>query len=273
MIEDTEAPAAPASVPAPARKDGWRPLRYTLRLPVLAWHLLIHLPLTLLAINPLFARIRLGGERWDHRAIRWWSGGLMRVFGFRVRRYGQPLPGACFVVANHASWLDIELVHSQRMVHFVAKSEISRWPLVGWLASRAGTIYHRRGSTESLDRIGEIMIERLRAGYAVAVFAEGGTSPTLNVRTFHARVFQTPRDAGVPIQPVALNYRRAGQPDHSVCFRAGESFFGNFWRLLGDPSRQAEVHFLPTVTDHGGGRRELAVAARGAIMQAMGQTP
>lgn len=264
MLEVDDAPTAAAS-------DPLRPLRYVVRLPVMLLHLLICLPLTLLAINPLFARISLGGERWDHRAIRWWSGGLMRIFGFRVRRIGEPLPGACFVVANHVSWIDIELVHSQRMVHFVAKSEISRWPLVGWLASRAGTIYHKRGSTESMSRIGETMIERLQQGYTVAVFAEGGTAPTLKVRTFHARVFQTPRDAGVPIQPVALNFLRQGVPDPSVCFRQGESFFGNFWRILGDPPRVAEVHFLPVVEDTGGGRRELAQAARSAIMRALNQ--
>lgn len=252
--------------------DPLRPLRYLLRLPLLAFHLLINLPLTLLAINPLFARITVGGERWDHRTIRWWSGGLMRVFGFRVRRVGTPLSGACFVVANHASWLDIELVHSQRMVHFVAKSEISRWPLVGWLASRAGTIYHKRGSTESLGTVSDIMLERLKQGYAVAVFAEGGTAPTLRVRTFHARVFQTPRDARVPIQPVGLNYLRGGLPDPSVCFKDGESFFGNFWRLLGDPGKLAEVHFLDPIIDSGeGGRRELAIAARGAILKALKQ--
>jgi 1-acyl-sn-glycerol-3-phosphate acyltransferase len=74
----------------------------------------------------------------------------MRIFGFRVRRFGTPLRGGALFVANHVSWMDIELMHAERVVGFVAKSEISRWPLIGWLARRAGTIYHRRGSNESL---------------------------------------------------------------------------------------------------------------------------
>ncbi len=41
-------------------------------------------------------------------------------------------------------------MHSQRPVSFVAKSEISRWPFVGWLAARAGTLFHQSGSTNSL---------------------------------------------------------------------------------------------------------------------------
>jgi 1-acyl-sn-glycerol-3-phosphate acyltransferase len=251
--------------------DALRPLRYTLRLPLLLWHLLLHLPITLLLINPLTKRWFVAGDSVNNWAIRLWSGGLMRVFGFRVKRIGSAFPGACLTVSNHASWLDIELVHSQRVVHFVAKAEISRWPLVGWLARRAGTIYHQRGNSESLNSVTDLMVTRLRSGHAVAVFPEGGTRPTLRVRTFHARIFQVARDAGVSIQPLALNFTLDGRPDPGVCFREGESFFANFWRLLGDRSRIAEVHFLPVVEDLGGGRRELSDAARRAIIEALGQ--
>ena len=87
---------------------------------------------------------------------------LVRIFGFRIRRIGEPLPGAVLFVANHVSWLDIELMHSQRIMSFVAKAEIARWPLVGWLATRAGTIYHQRGSTHSLGAVMERVVARLR---------------------------------------------------------------------------------------------------------------
>ncbi|HEX5694366.1 MAG TPA: 1-acyl-sn-glycerol-3-phosphate acyltransferase, partial [Arenimonas sp.] len=110
-------------------RDWRRPLRYLWRFPFLALHLLVGLPVTLLLINPVSARIDFRGERLDHRVIRLWSGTLMRIFGFRLRRYGTPLPGAVMFVANHVSWIDIELMHSQRMMGFVAKAEIARWPL------------------------------------------------------------------------------------------------------------------------------------------------
>jgi 1-acyl-sn-glycerol-3-phosphate acyltransferase len=254
-----------------AGRDPWRVLRYLIRTPMLLVHLLINLPITVALINPLSKRIMLGSDSLNNWVIRWWSWGLARVFGFRLKRFGTAYPGACLTVSNHASWLDIEMVHAMRVVHFVAKSEISRWPLVGWLARRAGTIYHQRGSSESLSSVSELMVQRLRQGHAVAVFPEGGTKPTLRVRTFHARIFQAARDAGVVVQPVALNFLRAGKPDPSVCFRDHENFLQNFLRLLGDPPRRAEVHFLPAIEDQGGGRRELSDAARHAIMHALGQ--
>src|SRR5688572_9015543 len=86
--------------------DWRRPLRYLWRLPFLAWHVFIDLPITLALINPLSARIVLRDERLDHLAIRWWSTWMMRVFGMRVRRFGTPLPGGVLFVANHVSWID-----------------------------------------------------------------------------------------------------------------------------------------------------------------------
>lgn len=255
--------------PAPDR-DPLRPLRYLVRVPLLLLHLAVSLPLTLLTINALGERIRLrGGECLEHRMIRWWQGTLTRIFGFRVVRRGEPVPGAALLVANHLSWLDITMIHSQRMACFVAKSEIAGWPVVGWLASRAGTIYHRRGSTESLASVAQVMVERLKRGYAVAVFPEGGTGSGDRVRTFHARIFQAAIDAGVPAQPVALRFVRGGVPTHDIAFRPGEQFLPNVVRLLGEPPTIAEVMFLEPVPP-GTSRRGMAEAARARIVAALG---
>ena len=254
-----------SAAPAIFWPDAQRWLRYGYRVPLLVWHLAVDLPLVLLMINPLTARTRIAGERVDYWAIRLWQGGLMRVFGFRVSARGTPHPGACLSVANHISWLDITLLHSQRVVHFVAKDEISRWPLIGWMARRAGTIYHRRGSTDSLTCVAQVMVERMRAGESVGVFPEGGTSSNFTLRTFHPRIFQPALDAGVAVQPIALRFLRDGVLADSVPFQPNERFITNFFRLLGEPGGEAEVHFLPLVYDTGAGRRALAQNARHAI--------
>jgi 1-acyl-sn-glycerol-3-phosphate acyltransferase len=252
------------------RRDWWRPLRYLLRTPLLLAHAIIAFPLALAVFNPLALRCRVGGERLDYWMTRWWSGMLVRIFGFRIRRIGQPLPGAVLFVANHVSWLDIELMHSQRIMSFVAKAEIARWPLVGWLATRAGTIYHQRGSAHSLGAVMEQVVARLRQGMAVGVFPEGGTGPGDRIKTFHARIFQVAADAGVPVQPVAVCYGNGEHMDPRVPFAPKESFFANFVRLLGGPSLEASVHFLEPVVPSDDGRRQTAEAARLRIAQALG---
>jgi 1-acyl-sn-glycerol-3-phosphate acyltransferase len=254
----------------PVARDRWRPFRYALRTPLLLLHALIAGPLALLALNPVAARIRIGDTTFEKAMIRWWSGALVRRFGFRIRRFGEPMPGAVLYVANHISWLDIELMHSQRPVSFVAKSEIARWPFVGWLAAQAGTIFHRRGSTDSLAVVMATVVERLKAGTPVGVFPEGGSGHGDTVGTFHARIFQTALDANAPVQPVALRYGRDGRQDPAVPFGRGESFFANFLRVLGNPSMDAEIHFLEPVAASPDARRRMAEQSRERIVRELG---
>jgi len=251
-----------------------RTLRYLYRAPLVLWHLLIHLPVVVILINRWTAQMHLStGERVDHRIIRWWQGGFMRVFGIRIRRVGDLAPGGVLYVANHVSWIDIVVMHSQRVMGFVAKREIERWPLVGWLASRGETLYHRRGDPESLGEVTRDMASRLREGRAVGVFPEGRTRDGREVGPFHARIFMAAVDADAPIQPVALRYGVKGAAQQRVAYGARESFIGNLLRLLGEPGCTADIVFLPPIVPHEveGGRREIAQIARARIMQAMGQ--
>ncbi len=259
-----------ASSPAARPSADWRrPFRYLWRVPLLVLHVGLALPVTLAMINPITARIMLRGERLDHRTIRAWSTLMVRLFGFRVRRYGTPLPGAVLFVANHVSWIDITLMHSQRMMGFVAKAEIARWPVVGWVASRGSTIYHHRGSNDSLHGVMHQMVQRLEQGQAVGVFPEGRTTRGDAVGTFHARIFQPATLAGAPAQPVALKYGTGGDAQTIVAFGAQENFLQNFLRLLGEPGRVAEVHFLEPVAAHEDGRRAMAETCRARIVAAM----
>ena len=257
------------SEPDAVVNDVWRPWRYVLRAPLLLLHILIGLPIALLLINPLTARLRLRSERIDDRVLRAWSATLLRIFGFRLRRIGQSVGGGVLMVANHVSWIDITLLHSQHAVGFVAKAEISRWPLIGWLARRAGTIYHQRGSNTSLLSVQQRMMELLRGGRAVGVFPEGGTGDGVTMRVFHARILQAAVEADVPVQPVALRFGNGGSAQKDVAFAPGENFLQNFFRLLGDPARAAEVHFLEPLPELAGGRRAMAELARARILEAM----
>jgi 1-acyl-sn-glycerol-3-phosphate acyltransferase len=252
-----------------ASPDWFRPLRYVWRLPLLVVHVLVGLSLTLLTIA-VGRGIRVAGNTMDQHAIQLWSRGMVRLFGMRVRRVGEPLRGAALFVANHVSWIDITLLHSQKPLGFVAKAEIARWPLIGWVASAGGTIYHHRGDNDSLHGVMHQMLVRLQEGKAVGVFPEGRTCDGRALAPFHARIFQPAVLAGVPAQPVALKYGAGGSAQTTIAFRKRENFLQNLWRLLGEPPRQVEVHFLqPVPSDDAGGRRRLAELSRERIAEAM----
>ena len=163
----------------------------------------------------------------------------MRVFGFRLRRIGTPLPGATLFVANHVSWVDIVALHSQRMMGFVAKREIAGWPLVGWLA---------RARRDHLPPARQ---------HRIAGRRDAGDAGAPARRAFGRRVPGRPhprRPRGRPVPRAHLPgrgrgrragaaggaaLRRARQAQTIVAFRAGRNFLGNFLRLLGEPARVA----------------------------------
>jgi 1-acyl-sn-glycerol-3-phosphate acyltransferase len=258
-----------ATTTNPTSRDRLRPLRYAWRVPLLLLHILFGIFICVAILSWAGGVMKNGKEPLAHRTIRLWSTMLLRIFGFRSLRFGKPLADPVLFVANHTSWLDIELLHSQRAACFVAKAEIASWPLVGWMAARGGTIFHRRGSNHSLASVMALMVERLREGRSVAVFPEGGTGHNGVLRVFHARIFQAALDAEVPVQPVALRFARQGRRVIDAGFRDDETFMGNFLRLLGEPPLDVEVHFLEPVPVSEDGRRRMAEASRERIALAL----
>jgi 1-acyl-sn-glycerol-3-phosphate acyltransferase len=254
-------------------RDPWRPVRYLWRVPLLVLHILLGVVLCAGILSWNKHKVMVDGhEPFAHRMTRWWSATLMRIFGLRSVRVGTPLPDPVMFVANHTSWIDIELLHSQRMACFVAKAEIARWPLVGWMAATGGTIFHRRGSNHSLAVVMQTMVDRLRGGRSVAAFPEGGTGYGGVLKVFHARIFQAALDAPVPVQPVALRFAHNGRRVIDAGFREHESFMANVLRLLGQAPLDAEVHFLEPVPAMPDARRRMAELARERIGAALDDT-
>jgi len=208
-----------------------------------------------------------GGRKADNAAIRI-ARRLAWFFGVRTVISGTPVNGAVLIVANHISWLDIPVLHSGCAMGFVGKAEIDRWPVFRFIARTGGTIFHQRGNHDSATDVSAVMSERMQQGRKVAIFPEGGIKPGSSIRMFHARLFRSAVDVGCPVQPVMVRYIRNGKRDDDISFRINESMLVNFSRLLGRPSVIAEVHFLPPINGVDRPRRELADAARAAVIAA-----
>lgn len=243
-------------------------LRLCYRIPWLLLHIVLGTPFTVLCQYVPGRASRVGGRRFSEVVLTWWAGTICRIFGIERRVRGELEAGPLLVAANHISWIDIQLLHSLGAMGFVAKAEISRWPLVGWMARVGGTVFHQRGSHDSASGVQAAMSERLRSRGRVAVFPEGGILPGAGVKRFHARLFGPAIETGAPVQPVMLRYSRAGEVYHDVTFRPDEHFPGNFFRLLAQQRCVAEVRILPALSADGQQRRPLAAAAETAVRTA-----
>lgn len=201
------------------------------------------------------------------RIVQGWSRKLLAIVGVRVQQDGGvPALEHAMIVANHVSWLDIFVINALHPCHFVAKSEIRAWPLLGWLAEKGGTVFLARGNRRELRHIFKGMVGALQAGERVAFFPEGTTAAQGTVLPFHANLFEAAVDAGVLVQPYALRYlNAAGELHPSVDFSGDITFAQSMLAVLSGPPVEARLTCLAPLQAAGAHRRELAQAAQQAI--------
>lgn len=248
----------------PLLVDAVSPLRLMFRLPLLAVHVAVGAPMALAMFLPGVRGIRFGGLTLRARAHRRWARMLLGIFGLSLSVRGRLPEGPFMLVANHISWLDIVLLQAVWPVRFVAKSEIRRWPVVGWMTTLSGTVYMERGQAGSRERVVAHLGEHLRRGERIAIFPEGGIHPEAGVGRFHARLLAAAVAAGVPVVPVALRYQ-AGRDLHREVVFASESFLRNALRLLGRPAWTGRVMIGAPLAAAGARRSELARAAHAQV--------
>src|SRR5881397_1226391 len=112
-----------------------------------------------------------------------WCRFACRVLGIRVTTYGA-MPRSSLLVCNHLSYLDIIVLSSIRPCVFVAKRDFAGWPLFGWLARAAGTIFVDRSSRLAASRGVDSMRKAIESGVVVVLFAEGTSSDGATVLPF-----------------------------------------------------------------------------------------
>lgn len=108
-------------------------------------------------------------------------------------------------VSNHLSYLDIVVLGEQISYVFVAKSEVSQWPWIGWVARALGTIFIRRtlrGIHEGQKRIAGALSE----DKAILVFAEGTTGNGILTEPFYSAFFEFEDETR--IQPISICYTK-----------------------------------------------------------------
>jgi len=205
------------------------------------------------------------------RLTRGWSRRLLRLCRVEVDHVGGvPALEHALVVANHVSWLDIFVINALDPCRFVAKAEIRSWPVMGWLAAGAGTVFIARGNRRELRHVFKGLVEVLQQGERVALFPEGTTGLQGAVLPFHANLFEAAIDAGVPVQPYALAYvDAAGGPHPSIEYVGDTTFVDSLLRILQGPPVKARLACLAPLDSVGAHRRELALAAQEAVEAAV----
>lgn len=216
--------------------------------------------------------IALVFPRWSQQrrdaAVQAWALRMLRILGIPLHVQGQvPAQGPLLLVSNHLSWLDILVMHAARHCRFVSKADVKHWPLIGTLATGAGTLYIEREKRRDAMRVVHHMAESLKSGDIVAVFPEGTTSDGTALLPFHANLFQAAISAEAPVQPVALRFvdRATGRDSGSPLYVGDDTLLGSLWRTLAGRPFVAHVRFGAPQQADGRDRRQWADDLREAV--------
>jgi 1-acyl-sn-glycerol-3-phosphate acyltransferase len=119
-----------------------------------------------------------------------------------------PRDGAYIVVANHCSLWDPAMLgwatayQRGRIVHFMAKLEMRRWPAIGWLATQSGVFFVRRGEGDRAAQREALAL--LAAGEPIAIFPEGTRSRDGRLKELKPGAALLALRSGAPLLPVGI---------------------------------------------------------------------
>ena len=210
---------------------------------------------------------RLGLNTTMDRRQRWsqfFMTRLSNALPFRVRVVGELPATPMLWLSNHVSWTDIALLGQLTPLSFLSKSEVRGWPVAGWLAAKAGSLFIRRGAGDS-QLIREQMTRHLQQPLPLLMFPEGTTTDGNSVRTFHGRLLSAAIDSRVSLQPVAIRYLRNGEVDAIAPFVGDDDLLSHLLRLFSHEQGDVEIHLLEPITSQAQERAVLAFRAQEAI--------
>lgn len=152
----------------------------------------------------------------QHHVARWFFKGCLVLTGLRLRVHGRPARDVALYAANHAAYLDIPVMGAViRNGLFIAKAEVSKWPLFGFLARISRTEFVSRSAGDALAQR-TALTKHLNVGANLILFPEGTSTNGSFVRPFKSTLFSALERASSDrsVQPVTIAYtrKRDGSP-------------------------------------------------------------
>lgn len=147
---------------------------------------------------------------WFYRPGAWIASAIMSLLGgARIEGLEHVSRSGPFIlVANHCSQMDPPLLgwatgyQVGRIVHFMAKEEMHRWPLIGWLADRSGVFFVRRGEGDRAAQ--RLALSLLAGGRPIGIFPEGTRSRDGRLRDVRPGAALLAIRSGVTVVPVGI---------------------------------------------------------------------
>jgi 1-acyl-sn-glycerol-3-phosphate acyltransferase len=179
------------------------------------------------------------------RLMQIWSRGVCVLLGIRVTVQGTPPSPPFLLVANHLSYIDIVILASRGEGVFVARGDLSGWPILGRLSRSVDTLYVDRQNRRELPRIGSSMQAILRQGRGVYLFPEGTSTGGETILPFKPALLDLAARNAIPVWYAAISYTTppGAAASQAVCWWGDMTFFKHLVNLTRLPGFEARLSF------------------------------
>ena len=183
----------------------------------------------------------------------------LRIFGIKIKTFGKvSINFPILLISNHASYLDIIILGSLFKTSFIAKKEISKWPLLGILAKLQNTIFIDR-RVSSLKKQENQIIKHLNEKKNLVIFPEGTSSDGNRVLPFKSslfNIFEKNLNSKILVQTITIVYKKInGIPMNrierkNITWHSNMDLIPNIFNVLKKLSIEVEIifndEFLPS---------------------------
>jgi 1-acyl-sn-glycerol-3-phosphate acyltransferase len=168
---------------------------------------------------------------------------VLRVFQVETHIVGSvPING--LLVCNHLSYLDVLMLAALNPSLFVAKSEVKNWPVFGWFARLAGTIFVNRNKPSQAVQSADEIAVALRNGALVVLFPEGTSSGGETVLPFKSSLLEPATRHVHALTAGLIAYELTdGDVTEEVCYWKDITLVPHLINLLSKRAIRASVGF------------------------------
>ena len=182
------------------------------------------------------------------RIMNLWGRLCCAVLNIRIHREGpaETAPRSALIVSNHIGSADIFIIAACFNTFFVTKSDVRSWPVIGPLTQLGSTIFIDRTQRTQVSAMVRDLTGRLRSGFPVALFPEGGATLGHRVEPFKSSAFESVVQAGGAVVPVMIRFEDGGNPS-VACWPVGMTFREHMTNIMRHPRLDVRVCVLPAV--------------------------
>ncbi len=185
-----------------------------------------------------------------HYLSRLWCRLLVRALNVNLRLHQKnrkDLPDHYILVANHPSAFEDFGIPALFNAYPLAKEGVRDWFLIGKISAAAGTMFVKRSDPNSRQHVVEELMDKIKAGYNISMFPEGGCYGRRIGEKFHTGAFELSIKTGVPIVPVFLQYEQ----QELFEWLDPDTLLHKFWHFMTCQNNTANYYIFDAISPEG----------------------